>query len=270
MKAIVPIKGLSQAKQRLSPLLSEAERRQLMKHMIDDVLSTICRSDVISGVVVISDDEEVRAQVLKYDARILSEPVWAEPGGKSRVDRASGGAFSDPTGAFPGIERLNQIFAMAMGKLAAEGEQGVLLLPADVPLITVENIQQMAALHSQPGVTIIPASVDGGTNAMMVSPPQLIALGYGHLSCQRHCDYARGAGIEPQVLSLSASNLTGSDSSGSDFSGLRLDIDTVDDLHELMSRPLSCRTQQFLLDSEIMRRLDVDSECLKQNGRKSA
>ena len=55
MKAIVPIKGLAQAKQRLSPLLSGTERRELMAHMIDDVLAIIGRTDGISGLVVISD-----------------------------------------------------------------------------------------------------------------------------------------------------------------------------------------------------------------------
>lgn len=262
MKAIVPIKGFTQAKQRLAPLLSGAERRALMTHMIDDVLSVVCQTEGISGLVVITNDEDVRAQARLYNARIMAEPdaenldVEGLDAGNmnnsTSPDQASG-AETDGIETV-GVERLNQVFAMAMKQLAAEGEDGVLLLPADVPLITIGNLKHMLALHSHPGVTIVPARADGGTNAMMVSPPQLIAPGYGHRSCQRHSDFARAVGIEPVMLDTSA---TGADNGAVE---LGLDVDTVDDLRKLMAAPINSQTQRFLLDSDIMKRI----ECLDQ------
>ena len=213
-----------------------------MKHMIDDVLSIVCETDGINGLVVITEDQAVRDQALKYDARVLAEPVF---NGANPRDRGIDAAFQ-------GVERLNRIFAMAMTKLSEEGEEGVLLLPADVPLITVDNLKQMLAKHASPGVTIVPANSDGGTNAMMVSPPQLIKSGYGELSCQRHCKFSRANGIEPEVLC---------------FSELGLDIDTVDDLRILMSVPPASRTQQFLLDSDIMKRIECLDQQLLDQGR---
>ena len=259
MKAIVPIKGLTQAKQRLAPLLSGPERRALMTHMIDDVLSVVCQTEGISGVVVITNDEDVRTQARLYNARIMAEPGARDlPGAGDLKALASTNKEPGANGngiETVGVERLNQVFAMAMKQLAEEGEDGVLLLPADVPLITVENLKQMLAHHQRPGVTIVPASADGGTNAMMVSPPQLITPGYGHRSCQRHSEFARAVGIEPQVL----------ESPGTDTgtAGLGLDVDTVDDLRELMAAPVNSKTQRFnsktqrfLLDSDIMKRIE--------------
>lgn len=254
MKAIVPIKGLTQAKQRLAPLLSGSERRALMTHMIDDVLSVICQAEGISGLVVITDDEDVRTQARRYNARIMAEPGARDlPGAGDLKGLAS--QNKEPGADGHGIEtvgvgRLNQVFAMAMKQLAEEGEDGVLLLPADIPLMTVENLKQMLAYHKHPGVTIVPASADGGTNAMMVSPPQLIAPGYGHHSCQRHSEFARAIGIESRVL---YSTDAGACSSAME---LGLDIDTVDDLRELMAAPINSQTQRFLLDSDIMERIE--------------
>ena len=216
-----------------------------MKHMIDDVLSVVCETSEITGLVVITDDKDVRAQALKYNARILAEPVSIPLKG---ADFQS----EDASAAFRGVERLNRIFAMAMSKLAEEGEEGVLLLPADVPLVTVDNLKEMLAQHVNPGVTIVPASADGGTNAMMVSPPQLINPGFGELSCQRHCEFSRANGIEPEVLC---------------FLELGLDIDTVDDLRGLMSTPPRSRTQRFLLESDIMKQIECLDERLLDHDR---
>jgi 2-phospho-L-lactate guanylyltransferase len=235
--------------------------------MIDDVLSVVCQTEGISGLVVITNDEDVRTQARLYNARIMAEPDARDlPGARDLKGLASAnkepGAEGDGIETV-GVERLNQVFAMAMKQLAEEGEDGVLLLPADVPLMTVENLKQMLAHHKRPGVTIVPASADGGTNAMMVSPPQLIAPGYGHRSCQRHSEFARAVGIEPQVLeSLGTDTDTGTEELG-------LDVDTVDDLRELMAAPVNSKTQRFnsqtqrfLLDSDIMERI----ECLDQQG----
>ncbi len=263
MKAIIPIKGLAQAKQRLSSLLSEAERRELMQHMIDDVLSTVVESDDIDGLVVISDDQEVRKQAQAYGARILSEPALSESNKLIFADEnqiQTNLAETSFVQALPCASRLNQIFAMAVACLVEDGETDVLLLPVDVPLINTNNIRRLVNHHSRPGVTLVPASADGGTNALMISPPQLIAPGFGQQSSLRHGEFARAIGIEPEVLCLPE---------------LGLDVDTMDDLRELMAAPVSSATQRYLLDSDIQQRIefldqdDFNTPCIDHNGRQT-
>lgn len=215
-----------------------------MVHMIDDVLSVVSRTDGVTGIVVISDDDEVKHQALNYNARILPEPK------QLKIPNKTSPMISQ------GVEQLNRVFLVAMTQLADEGETSVLLLPADVPLITVDNLQQMFAQHTDPGVTIVPASADSGTNAMMVSPPQFIAPGYGHRSSRRHGDFCRAAGMNPTVLCIPE---------------LGLDVDTVEDLCALMAAPVSSSTQRFLLGSDIMRRIErLDQNNLKISGRQTA
>lgn len=229
MKVVVPIKGFIKAKQRLAPTLSEAERGELMRHMIDDVLSAICAaqrdSGLVSGLVVITDDVRVREQALAYNARVLSEP---------------------PLRSGLGNEALCAVFTMAASVLASEGEQGLLMVPVDVPLISTDNIVQILTCHaatvkvSARGMTLVPALADGGTNALALSPPTLISPAFGYNSSRRHCDLARMQGIEPTLL---------------DIAGLSLDIDTVENLQQLMAVRLQSRTQRYLLNSGIGERI---------------
>ncbi len=232
MKAVIPIKGLDQAKQRLAPLLSATERRALMAHMIDDVLSALGRCPGITGLVVVSDDADVQVQVRAYGARILAEPPAED------IESLSENALCNKQAR--GFARLNQVYAMAAKILASEGERGVLLLPADLPRISAADIEAILEIHADPGVTIVPATADGGTNAMVLSPPDIIAPGFGELSCQRHCASARAKGIEARVLKLP---------------GPGLDVDTVEDLRALLALPAGSGTRAFLHDSGIADRL---------------
>ncbi len=233
MKAVIPIKGLARAKQRLAPLLSATERRALMAHMIDDVLTALVRCPGITGLVVISDDPAVRAQVRGYGARILAEPL-----AENDFECHPGAPLSSP--GIQGFARLNQVYAMAAKILAGEGEKGILMLPADLPCLGEADIAEILKVHDEPGVTIVPATADGGTNAMALSPPEIIAPAFGEQSGQRHCVMAGAKGIKARVLTLP---------------GPGLDVDTVDDLLALMELPPGSATRGFLEDSGIAERL---------------
>ncbi len=236
MKVVVPIKGFVKAKQRLAPALSEAERSELMRHMIDDVLGAICTaqrdSALVSGLVVITSDAQVREQALVYGARVLTEP---------------------PLRSGLGNEALCAVFAMAANVLAGEGEQGLLMVPVDVPLVSVDNVVEILTRHtaamkvSGRGMTLVPALADGGTNALALSPPTLIPPAFGHNSSRRHCDLARMRGIEPTLLEMA---------------GLSLDIDTVENLQQLMAMPIQSHTQRYLLSSGIAEKVGRVGEAL--------
>ena len=58
---IIPVKGLPQAKLRLSPALSPAERRRLVLTMLEDVLSVVSEVSAISDIIVVTPDAEVAA-----------------------------------------------------------------------------------------------------------------------------------------------------------------------------------------------------------------
>ncbi len=127
-------------------------------------------------------------------------------------------------------------YSAVAGDLLTRGASTMLLLPADIPLVTKADIQALLAQHTCPGVSLAAAGSDGGTNALLVSPPDIIAPAFGENSCQRHSTHAREQGLEPAVLNTS---------------GLNLDIDTLEDIHALLAADRECATLAYLLDSGI-------------------
>src|SRR2546425_913898 len=64
---VVPVKDLANAKQRLIPMLSAAERHDLASAMLEDVLETLARTR-LGPVLVVTRDREVESLALKHGA----------------------------------------------------------------------------------------------------------------------------------------------------------------------------------------------------------
>ncbi len=161
---------------------------------------------------------------------VTGQPELAPAGVRVLVDRESRG----------------QSAAVAQGirALAAEGTRAMVTLPGDVPLATADEIAQVIAQivprGPGPAVSIAPARDRLGTNALAVAPSDLIGFSFGEASFEPHVAAARAAGAEPRIL---------------DLPGIGLDIDTPDDLRELIARGAGGATARFLESAGIARRL---------------
>lgn len=212
--AVIPVKNLANAKQRLSGLLSASSRQMLFTAMFQDVLEAVSTCDAIDRVLVVTDDEQVRDIALAFGAEVRSEP--ATPG------------------LIPAVTESGR-------QLAAEGVTSMLFLPADVPLITVEELEIVLGGFGRrdgPECLIVPATDLGGSNCVVCSPPDCMPFGFGEDSFRRHLGLARQAGIEPAVAKLP---------------GIGLDVDVPEDLSELARRILAdglCTNTARFLESE--------------------
>jgi 2-phospho-L-lactate/phosphoenolpyruvate guanylyltransferase len=110
------------------------------------------------------------------------------------------------------------------------GASTVLLVPIDVPLVTPEDFTQLASA-AIPGVIIVPSSDGTGTNALVRTPPTVIESRFGPGSFRAHLDQARSKGVAAEVLRLE---------------GLIFDIDTPEDVAELLSRAPYTSVAEFL------------------------
>lgn len=174
MWAIVPVKRLGEAKQRLSARLSAGQRAALGLAMLEDVLAALVRVTAIEGILLVSPDPRAHALGRRFGARILAE---AEDHG------------------------LNPAVQCAAALLKSEGVAQILVLHGDLPLVTEEEIAQLIAAHrSSPALTIAPDREGCGTNAMICMPPDLIEFHYGPDSVRAHCAAAERAGIVPTLL----------------------------------------------------------------------
>lgn len=205
---LVPIKDLSNAKQRLSPALTQEQRTVLARAMALDVFDALTPFASSPGVAIVSGD------------------IWASQQAKARNFTII--LDTDQAGETAAIE-------MATSFCGGQGAKFNVVLPADIPLITCDEVRAVLDLMPERGCVIVPAADNRGTNAILRRPFDLIPLRFGNDSFQPHLAAARATGNEVIVRH---------------FPGIGMDVDRPDDLVALMREPIRSRAQQLLLDWE--------------------
>jgi 2-phospho-L-lactate guanylyltransferase len=202
ISAIVPVKTLARAKSRLSALLSAPERRALVLAMLGDVLTALGAARGIDHIGVISADPTVLLLAARHGAEALA-------------DHATD---------------LNAALAQAASHYAAAGATATLALPADVPLVTAAEIDQLLAARATARGMLIAPSYDGGTNALLVWPPLALPFLFGEGSLERHLAAARERGLTARQCRVP---------------GLELDVDRPGDLLLLAEMAGETATQRL-------------------------
>ncbi len=204
--AVVPVKEIDAAKSRLAPTHSPELRRGLAQAMLEDVLAALSSVPTLAGIVLATVDPFARQLASRYGARIFE------------ADARDG-----HTGAV----------MAAAPRLAAEGHAGMLTVPADVPLITPDEVSRLLAAHAEaPAFSIVPAHDRRGSNAILMTPPDAVPLAFGDDSFLPHLATARRFGIEPSIFPMA---------------GIGLDIDNDRDLALLMQTPGPTRSWAFMV-----------------------
>src|SRR5688572_10540659 len=176
LSAIVPVKPFSLSKSRLSSILSPDERAQLSRGFLKHTLQVLANVLEITQTLVISRDSAVRTLVRDYQVQAIVE-----------------------TGAW----ELNAALTQATRAAQASGAEAVLILPADLPLLSVEAIRQLISESgARPFITIAPDRHEDGTNALLVRPPHLINYAFGEHSFRRHIAQAEQAGAQVRICRL--------------------------------------------------------------------
>lgn len=199
MIALVPLKGLQNGKSRLSSILDEEARGRLSLWMMERVLGSLRNSRSVKRVILISKNPE---------AGLAAERIGAE-------------TFHETS------EHLNGALNEAVQSLVARNSgsepsrhRKILIVPADLPLLTPTEVDELAALSEEasPCVVAAPSRRGEGTNALLLHPPDVLTPAFGPDSFNRHCAIAEGLGI--RFLSCRST-------------GTGLDIDLPEDLEAL-------------------------------------
>ena len=174
--AIVPVKPLRHGKSRLAGTLNEDQRESLNRSLLEHTLETLEGLKEINGVLVISRDPNALTIARNHGARTVLE------NGQSQLNTALKRATI-----------VAQVYAT----------RGVLVLPADLPLISRDDIMELLRRAVNPPVVVIAPDRHGkGTNALLISPPGLIEYDFGENSFQRHSERAKEAGARLEVVDL--------------------------------------------------------------------
>ena len=171
--AIVPVKPLLLGKSRLAGALPPQERASLNRNLLENTLRTLRSAEGIEETLVTSRDPEALAIARDIGARTLLEQAGAQ---------------------------LNGALERAMMARAVQC-RAVLVLPADLPLLGLADVQAMLdLLNGDALVVIAPDRRETGTNALFLAPPACIPFHFGPDSFSAHCRAARSAGVRLEIL----------------------------------------------------------------------
>ncbi|HLA08397.1 MAG TPA: 2-phospho-L-lactate guanylyltransferase [Anaerolineales bacterium] len=174
--AIVPVKPLRSGKSRLAGTLNEDERTELNRALLQHTLETLSGLKEVDEVLVVSRDPNALTIARNHGARTVQED--GQPHLNTALKRAT---------------IVAQVYAT----------RGVLVLPADLPLVTREDILALLDRAVKPPVVVIaPDRHHRGTNALLISPAGLIEYDFGENSFQRHCDLVNKAGARLEIVDL--------------------------------------------------------------------
>jgi 2-phospho-L-lactate/phosphoenolpyruvate guanylyltransferase len=187
--AIIPVGTLDGAKSRLGAVLDAEERLELTLRLARTTIGAAVAARLVDEVLVVTPDDSVRAFAAELGARPIRQ-------------RDSG---------------LNHGLVAARADAVAAGATAILILPIDLPTVTPDAIDAVAATLDQPErplVAIVPDRHGRGTNALLIAPPDAIDVCFGGDSALAHRAAALAAGARLVVLD----------------GPLALDLDTPDDL----------------------------------------
>ncbi|MDB6014580.1 MAG: cofC [Gammaproteobacteria bacterium] len=184
--ALIAIKERARCKTRLADVLAPPERIDLVRSMLTVVLAAAGNAQTVHQVIVISPERDtVPAEI----------PVLADTG-----------------------ESLNTALVQAHTLVREFGCHEIVVLPADLPLITSAEIDELVRAARAGGFAMATDAAGVGTNALCLMSTQPFRFQFGPDSRRLHLEEAQRLGSSPQVVHLA---------------GLEFDVDSSADLELL-------------------------------------
>jgi len=207
--ALIPVKGFAGAKQRLSSRLSLPEREQLMRAMVHDVLTQVGKARGIHETFVVTGSADVVQWVSHLDVKVIRE--------------------HKETGETDAVH-------FALDYIKQRGIDTAFVLPGDIPLVRASDIDRVlaAALEKSqsPFAALVPSHDRMGTNALLLSPPNILRLRFGHDSFCYHLNEVVTKRLPIKIV---------------ENEHIALDIDEPEDLERLLPQLESGKTHDRLV-----------------------
>lgn len=178
---LVPIKNLAEGKLRLAGMLPPRQRRRLGLAMLRDVLHT---ARYLPLRFVVTSDTEALALADEFNYQRI-------------VDPGAG---------------LNEALQRGTEMAIQSGASRLLILPSDIPLVSAQDLARL--FMSKADVAMV-STRDGGTGALLRTPPDVIPASFGHESARLHLGRAKLNGLYAEML---------------DIPSIALDVDEPEDL----------------------------------------
>jgi 2-phospho-L-lactate guanylyltransferase len=167
---LIAIKERSRCKTRLADALAPAARAQLVREMLEAVLSAAHAAPTVRQIIVVSPERD------SVSAHI---PVLADTG-----------------------EGLNSALTQAHRVLRDFGSREVVILPADLPTLVAADIDALVHAGRSGGFALAPDTAGTGTNALCLVSAQPFCFQFGPDSKRLHLREAQLRGLRPALVHL--------------------------------------------------------------------
>lgn len=161
--AVIPIKALGEAKNRLASVLSVEDRKKLVLQLFENTLQELTDWQILEGILVVSSDSFFNRFAEPYNFEFLLE---RQPNG------------------------LNGSVQQAAEYLESKGVEAMLVIHGDLPLVSQNELNRLVEAAPGHGILIAPDRHHSGTNVLWVAPPLIIPFAYGCESFQKHQELA--------------------------------------------------------------------------------
>jgi 2-phospho-L-lactate/phosphoenolpyruvate guanylyltransferase len=195
------------------PVLSNKERAELVRAMLHDVLTTLCATPELAGILVVTGDPTVAKLATLFEARVVAD-----------------------------VTETGVNAAVQQGLAILDRYARVLIIPADLPFATANDLLTVIRELNRYPVVLAPALSDGGTNALAMRQADLIRPSFGDGSFARHQALVCDSGMDCGIVRTD---------------GLGRDIDCPDDLVSSSGSSKFLQTALLLAEFNVAKRLGI-------------
>jgi 2-phospho-L-lactate guanylyltransferase len=171
---LIPVKNLKDAKQRLASVLSQPERTELARAMLQDVTEAVASWVKRPEVAIVSCDSFALSLACKFGFEVIAD--HRNSGETDAIEIAT--------------------------RVCEARELDTLVIPGDIPLVQAWELQAIYDAAPEVGTVLVPAGDGRGTNAVLRRPAALFPLRFGNDSFKSHLAAAQATGKPCVVLPL--------------------------------------------------------------------
>ncbi len=201
---LIPFKSLETAKQRLTEALDAQQRSQLAEAMLRDVLTAAAGVRNRIDVAVVTGDPQAQSLAREFGFIVIEDKH---------------------------NESETAAIEMATAWCEAHGYDTTIVVPADIPLITSDELHQVLDAAPEEGAVFVPAYDRRGSNCILRRPAAIIPLRFGNDSFLPHCEAMKRTGKELIVVEMP---------------GIGLDVDNPHELELLVEREGQTNAKRLL------------------------
>jgi 2-phospho-L-lactate guanylyltransferase len=172
---LIPVKSLSNAKQRLGTALDQSHRSQLAEAMLRDVMTAASGMCSRVDVALVTGDRRAKELAAEFDFLVIEDT-------RNESETAA-------------IE-------VATAWSETQGYDTTIVIPGDIPLARADELNQVFDAAPEEGAVFVPAYDRRGSNCILRRPASIIPLRFGNDSFFPHCEAMRQTGKPLIILEM--------------------------------------------------------------------